>query len=224
MEEVVLAKTALLLSFWCPPKTDITVTSLWIDRAIYHTKQFMRKMSNGTKHNLIPKRWSILYWTCISRNTLVSYATRRPNCLYIEEQLLYDLEDVRSEFDREIVWHSFSSPEGKLRMVEDFVLLCKLSRRLYSILKSQRSMLVELPWKSRRNRMDSLEIEEEDNDELHNYLLRYLEASNYCSELTDLLEEHENCCLSFMERDNNEVTTEDLLARMRRFYISMITQ
>jgi hypothetical protein len=92
MEELVLAKTALLLSLWCPPKLDVTINSLWADRDIYHSKQFLRESSVNT--NILPKRYDILYWCCISRNAFISYAMRRPFRLCIEEdQMLCDHED-----------------------------------------------------------------------------------------------------------------------------------
>ncbi|KAH6662486.1 hypothetical protein B0J14DRAFT_707598 [Halenospora varia] len=219
IEELVLAKTALLLSFWCPPKVEILVNSLWIDRAIYHTKQFMRKSVSNTS-NAIPKRCDILYWSCLSRNAFISYAMRRPYRLHIEEDALCDPQDVRSEFDREILFHNFSSPKGKLRMVDDFIALCKLGQSLNAILRSQRSMLFQLQWNSRQNTEDVDESEE--HNELHQYLSRYLEAAKFESELLDLIEEHKKSNSISIDNAQNEGASEEMLARMRSYTLSII--
>lgn len=222
MEELVLAKTALLLSLWCPPKLDITINSLWADRAIYHSKQFLRKSSANT--NMLPKRCDILYWCCISRNAFISYAMRRPFRLCIEEdQMLCDPEDLRSEFNREIMFHNFSSEEGKVKMVEDFVMLCKLGRTLNLILRSQRSVLFRMQLEGTTPKsVDTLD-EEDGEGEVHDYLSRYLQAARFESELLELVEEHGKPNFNCMDKQVSEGASEDMVALTRSHCLSIIT-
>lgn len=145
---------------------------------------------------------------------------RRPYRLHIEEDALCDPQDVRSEFDREILFHNFSSPKGKLRMVDDFIALCKLGQSLNAILRSQRSMLFQLQWNSRQNTEDVDESEE--HNELHQYLSRYLEAAKFESELLDLIEEHKKSNSISIDNAQNEGASEEMLARMRSYTLSII--
>jgi hypothetical protein len=144
--------------------------------------------------------------------------------LHIEEEPWCDPDAVRSEFEREISFHSSSSPVGKLRMVEDFVVLCKLSQCLNSILRSQRSMLFEVQWKpSQIKAIENTDVELEEDNELHEYLSRYLEAAKYESELLELIEEHGKNNSLDMDNDGSERTSGEMLAKLRSYTLSIIT-
>lgn len=226
IEEVVLAKLALLLSLWCPPKGELTVCSLWADRAIHHTKQYLGKNSVNTD-GLMPKRTNILYWCCIARNTCISFVMRRPCRLFLKDEPFCDPDDVRGEFDREILFHNFSSPEAKLRMVEDFVTLCKLSRSLSSILRSQQDLLFEPRWN-----VEQRSIEETDDTdhshELHEYLSIYLAAAESESDLLGSIESHdrmnhEGSRTNITDTSYCEDPVEEMLAKLRFYTLTIMT-
>jgi len=217
IEELVLAKTALLLSLWCSPKMELSVNSLWVDRAITHTNAY-RSRATPDSSNPMPKRCNILYWCCVARNALISYAMRRPTRLYMEEEPLCDPEEIRPEFEREILFHNFSSPNAKLRMVEDFVTLCKLSKNLRVILGSQRPMKSPATTYSdpMQSAVDGSEVE------LHDYISQYLEVANSESELMDLIENYEEKCNS-MEDIGDENPAEVISGKMRSYALNIMT-
>lgn len=226
IEELVLAKTSLLLSLWCPPKGELTVCSLWVDRAIHHTKQYLQKNPIATDL-MMPKRSDILYWCCIARNTCISFVMRRPYGLSIKDLPLCDPEDVRGEFNREILFHNFSSPMGKLRMVEDFVVLCKLSQRLSLIIKSQQALLLEPQWN-----VEQMAIEETGETghghRLHEYLSIYLAAAESETDLLGLIESHDkmNCegpRTNITDSFYNEDPVEEMLAKLRLHTLTIMT-
>ncbi|KAF2796698.1 hypothetical protein K505DRAFT_157312 [Melanomma pulvis-pyrius CBS 109.77] len=215
VEELVLAKVSLLLSLWCGPKRDVTTNSLWSDRAIYHTKQFINK-SSSKMNPILPKRNKILYWCCIIRNTFISYAMRRPYRLCSEEMSVCDPEAVRSEFEFELLFHDYSSPGEKLRMVEDFVTICKLANNLSSILRSQRSLVFGIDWRSEEPESPVTT----NNNELHQCLAKYLGAAKHESELLELKDEYEDKTRFMEPRDTEH--NEEMLTKMRSYTIHLI--
>jgi hypothetical protein len=217
MGEVVLAKTSLLLSLWCPPKLEIAVNSLWADRAMYHTKRYLRKTSPEGSMPL-PKRRDILVWCCVARNTFISFATRRPYRLCMEEEPLCDPEDVRSEFDRELQFHNFCSPAAKIRMVEDFVTMCKLSQNFRNILYLQRSMALSI-----QNSEYAISTRDGNEAELHNCVSRYLKAAEAEAELVDLIELHESVKCEGADEGSSERTSELVGARTRSYVLQIMT-
>ncbi|CZR68755.1 uncharacterized protein PAC_18654 [Phialocephala subalpina] len=226
IDELVLAKASLLLSFWCGPKLDVTVNSVWADRAIYHTRQYLLK-STSQVTLVMPKRRDILYWCCLARNAFISYAMRRPHRLHIEENLLCEPDAVRSEFDREVIFHNFSSPQGKLRMIEDFVTMCKLSLNLSAMLKLQRSELFQLQWNaSEPDVKDKDKDEPETEDNLHHYLVNYLEAAKFETDVSDLIREYEENQRQAQTPEGasqgEELTSEQLLGKLRAYTLSLI--
>ncbi|EOD43909.1 putative fumarylacetoacetate hydrolase family protein [Neofusicoccum parvum UCRNP2] len=182
VDEIVLAKTALLLSFWCPPQVDVMINSFWADRAFHHTKQFLRKWARR-ENTPVPKRPGIVHWCCIIRSTLISYSMRRPYQLHVDEEPLCDPEEVRAEFGLEALFHNFATPEEKLRMIDDFVATCKLSKNLNMILRSQRALLFEMHWTPAAVDDESVAM----TDVLQDHMTAYLSASNQEAELQDLL-------------------------------------
>lgn len=216
MGELVLAKTALLLSLWCPPKIEITVSSLWADRAMYHTKRHLRKTSPRSMP--MPKRRDILAWCCVARNIFISYSMRRPDRLCMEEELLCDPDDLRSEFDRELQFHNFCSPAAKIRMVEDFVTMCKLSQNFRNILYLQRCMLFSI-----QDAECSTSIQDVNHQvELHNCLSRYLQMAEAESELVDLIELHELVKCQGANRAGIERASELVAARTRSYVLQIM--
>lgn len=224
-EELALAKTALLLSLWCPPKLELMVNSRWVDRAIHHTIQSLRN-DTSDPNALMPKRSNILYWCCIARNTCICFAMRRPYRLFIEDQPLCDPEDVRGEFDREILFHNFSSPKAKLRMVDDFVVLCKLTQKLNSILRFQRSALFELQWNTGQTMTEKMD-EDRSDYELHEHLSRYLEAAKLETELLDLVASQERIHTErssaiITDTASSENPSEEMFAKLRLYTLHII--
>ncbi|CAO2652697.1 Nn.00g021080.m01.CDS01 [Neocucurbitaria sp. VM-36] len=71
-----LARMALLLSYWCPQGMAAGINSHWIDRAIYHTKVALAEATSNSPIDTHDLR--VIYWSCVVRNTLVSFALRRP--------------------------------------------------------------------------------------------------------------------------------------------------
>ncbi len=194
----------------------MAVNSLWVDRAIHHTTQYLSK-SRSLSNRSMPKRRDILYWCCISRNVLISYAMRRPHRLHIEDEFLCTPDEVRSEFDREVLFHNFSSPQAKLQMIEDFVTLCKLSINLSSILKSQRVKAFRKQWTSENTACEQ--------DDLQENLANYLEMANYESDVISLIGEYEKSRkLSLQIGEDGEEASEELLSKLRSYTISLIAQ
>jgi hypothetical protein len=216
MGEVVLAKTSLLLSLWCPPKLEITVSSLWADRAMYHTKRHLRKTS-AARSMPMPKRRDILVWCCVTRHTFISYSMRRPYRLCMEEEPLCDPDDVRSEFDRELQFHNFCSPTAKVRMIEDFVTMCKLSQNFRNILYLQRCMLFSI-----QDAECSTSTQDGNQAELHNCLSRYLQTAKAESELVDLIELHELVKCQGANRAGTERASELVAARTRSYVLQIM--
>lgn len=215
MGELVLAKTSLLLSLWCPPKLEITVSSLWAGRAMFHTKRYLRKTSPAGSMPM-PKRRDILVWCCITRNTFISYSMRRPCRLCMEEEPICDPEDVRSEFDREVQFHNFCSPAAKVRMVEDFVTMCKLSQNFRSILYLQRSMMFSIQNQDLEFARDGYDVE------LHNCLSRYLKTAEAEAELEDLIELHEFGKCEGADMAGGERASEVVAARTRSYVLQIM--
>lgn len=216
MGEVVLAKVALLLSLWCPPKLEIAVSSLWAERAMYHTKRYLRKNPSAWSMPL-PKRRDILVWCCVTRKIFISYSLRRPYRFCMEEPLC-DPEDLRSEFDRELQFHNFCSPVAKVRMVEDFVTMCKLSQNFRNILYLQSSMLPTL-----RNPEYSITTRDPNEAELHNCLSRYLRTAEAEAELVDLIELHEFVKCEGAGVGGGERASEVVAARTRSYVLQIMT-
>lgn len=52
------------------------INSHWIDRAIYHTKAAITESSSYRSADIYDIK--IIYWSCVVRNTLVSFSLRRP--------------------------------------------------------------------------------------------------------------------------------------------------
>jgi hypothetical protein len=137
--------------------------------------------------------------------------------------MLCDPEDLRSEFNREIMFHNFSSEEGKVKMVEDFVMLCKLGRTLNLILRSQRSVLFRMQLEGTTPKsVDTLD-EEDGEGEVHDYLSRYLQAARFESELLELVEEHGKPNFNCMDKQVSEGASEDMVALTRSHCLSIIT-
>jgi hypothetical protein len=216
MSELVLAKTSLLLSYWCHPKLEIAMSSLWADRAMYHTKRYLRKIS-PTGSMPLPKRRNILVWCCVARKTFISFVMRRPYRLCMEEAPLCDPEDVRSEFDRELQFHSFCSPAAKVRMVEDFVTMCKLSQNFRSILYLQTSMVLSI-----QNSALAIGTRDGNPAELHNCLSRYLKTAEAESELVDLIELHESVKYKGADGGSSERASELVAARTRSYVLQIM--
>ncbi|KAL1615262.1 hypothetical protein SLS56_011886 [Neofusicoccum ribis] len=218
VDEIVLAKTALLLSFWCPPQVDVMTTSFWADRAFHHTKQFLRKWARR-ENTPVPKRPGIVHWCCIIRSTLISYSMRRPYQLHADEEPLCDPEEVRAEFGLEALFHDFTTPEEKLRMIDDFVATCKLSKNLNMILRSQRALLFEMHWTPAAVDDESMAI----TDVLQDHMAAYLSASNQEAELQELLRRYEEKGRVIGPGPRDELTFEEMPARMRAYNIYIIT-
>lgn len=216
MGELVLAKTSLLLSLWCSPKSEIGLSSLWADRAMYHTKRHLRKTSTAQSMPL-PKRRDILIWCCVTRNIFISYSTRRPYRRCMEEEPLCDPNDLRSEFDRELQFHNFCSPAAKARMVEDFVTMCKLSHSLRNILYLQRCMLFPI-----QDAEGSSSIQDGNQAKLHNCLSRYLQTAQAESELVDLIELHELVKCQGADQVGSERESELVAARTRSYVLQIM--
>lgn len=218
LDEVVLAKVSLLLSLWCPPKVDIAVISLWIDRAMYHLKRYLRK-TLPAKCTPMPKRHDILVWCCVSRNIFISYAMRRPYQLCMEEEPLCAPEDVRAEFDRELHFHQFCSPAAKVGMVEDFVNMCKLSQKLRNILYFQGSMLLSI--------QDSEQVASswgENEKQLRNCINQYLRAAEAEANLMDHMESQEDFRFDGADsRDSERALSVSAAAQMRSYILQIIT-
>lgn len=217
MDEVVLAKVSLLLSLWCPPKSEITINSLWADRAMHHTKRYLKKAS-PVEFEPMPKRRDILLWCCITRKTFISYAMHRPYLISMDDEPLCDPDSVRSEFDRELLFHNFCSTTAKVRMVDDFVIMCKLSQTLGNIMLMQRSMLSTIQSSEQISSAWGM-----DEHESSNCLSRYLNAAAAEAELMELIEEHESFKRQAADRGSGERTSELVAARMRSYMLQIMT-
>lgn len=226
VEESYLAKTSLLVSLWAPPKLEIAMVSLWVDRALYHTRQYLEKYDPITT-TPVPIGQDILYWCCIVRNSLISYVMRRPYRLHVDGIPLCDPEDIRREFELEARHHNFCTSEAKLQMIDDFILLCKVTSCLYSILKSHQSLLFEVQWNAERpiDRTSEVESDAPTGQLVHEYILRYVEAAKYESELEDLIKDHEERRIfKNLTKTIGGEEEIDIIARMRSYNLYLITQ
>ncbi|KAH9204675.1 hypothetical protein DL95DRAFT_398304 [Leptodontidium sp. 2 PMI_412] len=219
IDDLILAKASLLLSLGCPTRLDIASNSLWIDRAINHTKRFMRR-TKTFEHCGIRRRHDITYWCCVSRNAFISYVMRRPYRLLMNEEFLCDLDSLKYEFEGEVKHHDFSGSEAtKIKMVEDFITMCKISRHLKSILQSHQSVLFQSQWNNGSGQGEAAESKE--------CLKRYLEASKRELELEELVQEMEARrrmeSLNWRNTGDEDDASDALLARVRSYTLSLIT-
>jgi uncharacterized hydantoinase/oxoprolinase family protein len=135
----------------------------------------------------------------------------------MEEEPLCDPEEVRAEFDREVQFHNFCSPAAKVRMVEDFVTMCKLSQNFRNILYLQRCMLFTI-----QDSEYGMFIQDGNGVELHNCLSRYLKTAEAESELVDLIELHELVKCEGADRAGSERASELVAARTRSYVLQIM--
>ncbi|KAF2789707.1 hypothetical protein K505DRAFT_341047 [Melanomma pulvis-pyrius CBS 109.77] len=130
--ELLLAQTALLLSFWAPQDTEAEANSCWVDRAIYHARSVLAKsdISKGRQSG----RLRVLYWSCHLRNTQLSYALRRPHRLHSMTNCLFSADDLIFDFANERRSPQFCDQQTKFVQIHLFIWSCKLSQILNNAL------------------------------------------------------------------------------------------
>lgn len=139
--DIDLAKTALLLSYWCPQGTAAEVNSYWIDRAIYHAKIALSKPSSSawTSTNDL----KIIHWSCIVRNTLVSFVLRRPARLHPIQSRLCRPDDILTILKG---GSRVPRPADQLLRMHIFIWTCKICEILNIALANLREAMMTGDW------------------------------------------------------------------------------
>lgn len=137
ISDVELAKTALLLSYWCPQDNTAEVNSYWTDRAIYHTRAALAAVERETED--ISHDLKVLYWACIIRNTLISFALRRPLRLHQPGMELVTPDELHTSFNN---LNRKSQPHRAPSYVSGFIWICKISGVLNTTLTYLKETMV----------------------------------------------------------------------------------
>lgn len=183
-DEMMLAKTALLMSYWHHQTYDTEINSCWADRAFTHTRAFMRlERWRDVGDTLRPKS---LYWGCIIRNTLINFGMRRTYRVNIEIDPVINEEELRAELLQEISTPMLFNAIDNSRMVDTYISYCRLSDILGSIMLSRRQSIFENQWQPSDNSQDPGNMEDSFTEEDNNYVLGFLEAGEFEGQLLSL--------------------------------------
>ena len=141
---IVLAKAAILLSY-CSSEADYEanpeLNRNWVELATYHMKAAL--WHPDSHYRTTQERLEILYWCCIMRATVLAYARRQPNQLYLyaEREFAFELEMLLPSFGRERECPRYCDVATKSKMIDSFILFCELGRTLNQAILTQNEVV-----------------------------------------------------------------------------------
>jgi Fungal specific transcription factor domain len=121
-DQLILCKVALLLTYWSPFDAEYKVNSYWVDRAFNHARAI--KLWDIKQEGTSSRR-RIVWWCCLMRDRLISFALRR-NYRIQEAKSTWPLVEV-SDFGLEVMFPKYVDVKTKRAVIDAFIWLCKLS-------------------------------------------------------------------------------------------------
>lgn len=121
-DQMILTKVALLLTYWSPFDSEYQVNSYWVDRAFIHARAM--KLWEP-QPEVTPSRRRIVWWCCLLRDRLISFALRRAYRIQ-EAKATWPVVSI-SEFGLEVMFPRFMDVKTKRTVLEAFIWSCELT-------------------------------------------------------------------------------------------------
>jgi hypothetical protein len=132
---------------------------------------------------------------------------RRPYRVKRTSEQLFDVEDVRKELETEISLSDHYNSIEKRKHVETFIATCQLSKLLNAIIISQKQDLFPRQWSEGSN-APSTDDSSNVNATLNDYVLGFIEAGEFDSEIKALLRSFELRLVSLNQLESTSQGTQ----------------